>query len=126
VTWAAAVVYRKRREQGMEIRCSEASGGDEFPWCKTPGKDVIADQQTIARDVGFFLVFVAGAAGAGPGVRERARSHSAGRRRTALLEARQAVIDLFHTEKETDYFRRETTKSSPREAHSGANRPACS
>jgi cation:H+ antiporter len=65
VMGAAAVVYRKRREQGMEIRCREASVGDEFPWCKTPGKDVIVDQKTIARDVGFFLVFFAVAAGVG-------------------------------------------------------------
>src|ERR671921_2184533 len=65
VTGAAAVVYRKRREQGMEIRCRAASVGDEFPWCKTPGKDVIVDQKTIARDVGFFLVFFAVAAGVG-------------------------------------------------------------
>jgi cation:H+ antiporter len=65
VTGAAAVVYRKRREQGMEIRCREASVGDEFPWCKTPGKDVIVDQRTIARDVGFFLVFFAVAVGVG-------------------------------------------------------------
>jgi cation:H+ antiporter len=65
VMGAAAVVYRKRREQGMEIRCREASVGDEFPWCKAPGKDVIVDQKTIARDVGFFLVFFAVAAGAG-------------------------------------------------------------
>ena len=31
VTGASAVVYRRRREQGMEIRCREASVGDEFP-----------------------------------------------------------------------------------------------
>ena len=65
VTGVAAVVYRGRREQGMEIRCRAASVGEEFPWCKTPGKDVIVDQKTIARDVGFFLVFFAVAAGAG-------------------------------------------------------------
>src|SRR3712207_272515 len=65
VTGASAVVYRKRREQGMEIRCRAASVGDEFPWCMTPGKDVIVDQKTIARDVGFFLVFFAAAAAAG-------------------------------------------------------------
>jgi cation:H+ antiporter len=65
VTGAAAVVYRKRREQGMEIRCHAASVGEEFPWCKTPGKDVVVDQKTISRDVGFFLVFFAAAAGAG-------------------------------------------------------------
>jgi cation:H+ antiporter len=65
VTGAAAVGYRKRREHGMEIRCRETSVGDEFPWCKTPGKDVVVDQRTIARDVGFFLIFFAVAAGAG-------------------------------------------------------------
>jgi cation:H+ antiporter len=53
VTGAAAVVYRGRREQGMEISCLAASVGDEFPWCKTPGKVVIVDQKTIARDVSF-------------------------------------------------------------------------
>ena len=65
VTGASAVVYRRRREQGMEIRCREASVGDEFPWCKAPGKDVIVDRSTIARDVGFFLVFFAVAVLAG-------------------------------------------------------------
>ncbi len=65
VTGAAAFAYRGRREQGAEIRCREARVGDEFPWCKTPGKDVIVDQKTIARDVGFFFVFFAVAAGAG-------------------------------------------------------------
>ncbi len=38
VTGASAVAYRKRREQGMEIRCRAASVGDEFSWCKTPGR----------------------------------------------------------------------------------------
>jgi cation:H+ antiporter len=65
VTGAAAVAYRKRREQGMEIRCRAASVGDEFPWCKTPGKGVVVDQKTIARDVGFFLIFFAVAVAAG-------------------------------------------------------------
>jgi cation:H+ antiporter len=65
VTGVAAVVYRGRREQGAQIRCRAASVGDEFPWCKTPGKDVIVDQKTIARDVGFFLVFFAVAAAVG-------------------------------------------------------------
>jgi cation:H+ antiporter len=65
VTGAAAVAYRKRREQGMEIRCRAASVGEEFPWCKTPGKDVVVDQKTIARDIGFFLIFFAVAAAAG-------------------------------------------------------------
>jgi cation:H+ antiporter len=64
VTGAAAVAYRRRREQWMEIRLA-ASVGDEFPWCKTPGKDVIVDRKTIARDVGFFLIFFAVAAAAG-------------------------------------------------------------
>jgi cation:H+ antiporter len=39
--------------------------GEEFPWCKTPGKDVVVDQKTIARDIGFFLIFFAVAAAAG-------------------------------------------------------------
>ena len=65
VTGAAAVAYRKRREQGMEIRCRATRVGEEFPWCRTPGKDVVVDQATIARDIGFFLIFFAAAAGAG-------------------------------------------------------------
>ena len=65
VTGAAAFVYHGRREQGMEIRCREASVGDEFPWCKTPGKDVVVDRKSIARDVGFFLMFFAVATGVG-------------------------------------------------------------
>jgi len=65
VVGASAFAYRKRREQGAEIRCSEARAGDEFPWCKVPAKEVIVDEKTIARDMSFFLVFFAVAAGAG-------------------------------------------------------------
>jgi Ca2+/Na+ antiporter len=53
------VAYRKRREQRMEICCLAASVAEAFPWCKTPGEDVVVDRKTIARDVGFFLVFFA-------------------------------------------------------------------
>jgi hypothetical protein len=55
------VAYRKRREQRMKIRCLAASAADGFPWCRTPGKDVVVDRKTIARDVGFFLVFASAA-----------------------------------------------------------------
>ncbi|HEX2739038.1 MAG TPA: hypothetical protein VHM69_01225, partial [Rubrobacter sp.] len=65
VVGSSALAYRGRREQGAKIRCSEASVGDEFPWCKTPAKEVIVDEKTIARDMGFFLIFFAVAAGAG-------------------------------------------------------------
>jgi cation:H+ antiporter len=65
VSGAVAVFYRGRREQGMEIRCRAAGVGDRFSWCKTPGKDVIVDQKTIARDVGFSLIFFTVAAPAG-------------------------------------------------------------
>jgi cation:H+ antiporter len=65
VVGVSAFAYRRRREQGAEIRCSEASAGDEFPWCKVPAKEVIVDEKTIARDMGFFLVFFAVAAAAG-------------------------------------------------------------
>jgi len=47
----------------MKIRCLAASAADGFPWCSTPGKDVVVDRMTIARDVGFFLVFFASTAG---------------------------------------------------------------
>jgi cation:H+ antiporter len=65
VTGAAAVAFRKRREHGTEIRCFAARTADEFPWCKAPGKDVVVDRKTIARDVGFFLIFFAAASAAG-------------------------------------------------------------
>jgi len=65
VVGVSAFAYRKRREAGAEIRCREASAGDEFPWCKVSAKEVIVDEKTIARDMGFFLIFFAVAAGAG-------------------------------------------------------------
>ena len=64
VTGAAAVAYRKRREQGMELRCCAACVGDEFHCCGTPGEDVIVYDETIVGDDCFFLRFLAvGAAG---------------------------------------------------------------
>ena len=63
VVGASAYGFRKRRVHGIEIRC-EADRGD-FPWCKASSKDVLVDRKTIARDVGFFLVFFTGAAAAG-------------------------------------------------------------
>jgi cation:H+ antiporter len=65
VVGASAYGFRKRRAEGAEIRCREANAGDDFPWCKTPAKDVVIDEQTIAQDLGFFLVFFAVAAAAG-------------------------------------------------------------
>lgn len=49
----------------MGIRCLAASAAEAFPWCRTPGKDVVVGRKTIARDVGFFLVFFAAASAAG-------------------------------------------------------------
>ncbi|MBA3471953.1 MAG: hypothetical protein H0T57_01785 [Rubrobacter sp.] len=65
VVGASALVYRKRREQGAEIRCREANAGPDFPWCKAVGRDVMINEETIARDVLFFLVFFALAAAVG-------------------------------------------------------------
>ena len=63
VVGASAYGFRKRREHGMEIRCREDRG--DFPWCKVSVRDVIVDKQTIAQDVGFFLVFFTVAVAAG-------------------------------------------------------------
>ncbi|HJQ30508.1 MAG TPA: hypothetical protein VJ827_14305, partial [Rubrobacter sp.] len=49
VVGASAFAYRGRRALGAEIRCSAASAGEEFPWCKVPSKEVIVDEKTIAR-----------------------------------------------------------------------------
>jgi cation:H+ antiporter len=64
VVGASALAYRKRRVSGAEVRCGQVSA-DEFPWCKTPGKSVNIDADTIARDIAFFLVFFAVAASVG-------------------------------------------------------------
>jgi cation:H+ antiporter len=64
VVGASALVFRNRREHGAEIRCSEVAA-DEFPWCKAPGKSVNIDADTIGRDIAFFLIFFAVAAGVG-------------------------------------------------------------
>jgi cation:H+ antiporter len=61
VVGVSALTFRRRRAQGVEIRCGEASAED-FPWCKTPGKSVSIDAETIARDIGFFMLFFAVAA----------------------------------------------------------------
>jgi cation:H+ antiporter len=61
VVGVSALTFRRRRAQGVEIRCGEASAED-FPWCKTPGKSVSIDADTIARDIGFFMLFFAVAA----------------------------------------------------------------
>ena len=65
VVGVSVLGFRKRREAGAEIRCREANVGTEFPWCKASAKDVIVDEKTIARDVGFFLVFFVVAVGVG-------------------------------------------------------------
>jgi cation:H+ antiporter len=64
VVGASALAYRNRRVSGAEVRCGQVSA-DEFPWCKTPGKSVNIDADTIARDIAFFLVFFAVAAAVG-------------------------------------------------------------
>ena len=64
VVGASALAFRRRREQGSEIRCRESSV-EEFPWCRAPGKSVNIDADTIARDVAFFLLFFGVAAGVG-------------------------------------------------------------
>ncbi|MDQ3793345.1 MAG: hypothetical protein M3341_12095, partial [Actinomycetota bacterium] len=64
VVGASALVFRGRREQGTEIRCRELAV-EEFPWCRAPGKSINIDADTIARDVAFFLLFFAVAAGVG-------------------------------------------------------------
>lgn len=64
VVGISALAFRKRRAQGVEIRCGEASAED-FPWCKTPGKSVSIDADTIAQDMEFFMIFFAVAAAVG-------------------------------------------------------------
>ena len=64
VVGASALYYRGRRVSGAEVRC-DGVDVEEFPWCKAPGKSVNIDADTIARDIGFFLVFLAVAAAAG-------------------------------------------------------------
>ncbi len=61
VVGISALLYRRRREHGAELRCGEVAA-DEFPWCKAPGKSVNIDADTISRDIGFFLFFFAVAA----------------------------------------------------------------
>jgi cation:H+ antiporter len=63
VVGAAAYGFRKRRENGAQIRCEKDNG--DFSWCKVSSKDVIVDRQTIAQDVGYFLVLFTVAAAAG-------------------------------------------------------------
>src|SRR3712207_9177085 len=46
VVGASTLAYRKRRVSGAEVRCGQVSAG-EFPWCKTPGKSVNIDADTI-------------------------------------------------------------------------------
>jgi cation:H+ antiporter len=63
VVGASAYGFRKRRANGAEIRCRQEKV--DFPWCKVSAKDVTVDEETIARDVLFFLIFFAIAAAVG-------------------------------------------------------------
>lgn len=63
VVGVAAYGFRGRREQKAEIRCQEDNG--DFSWCKVSGKNVIVDRNTIAQDLGFFLIFFTLAAASG-------------------------------------------------------------
>ena len=57
VVGASAYGFRDRREHGAEIRCKQEKA--DFPWCRVSAKDVTVDEETIARDVLFFLIFFA-------------------------------------------------------------------
>ena len=63
VVGASAYGYRKRRAHGAEIRCHEERA--DFPWCKVSAKDITVHEETIARDVLFFLIFFAVAVAVG-------------------------------------------------------------
>jgi cation:H+ antiporter len=63
VVGASAYGYRGRRAHGVEIRCREERV--DFPWCRVSARDVTVHEETIARDVLFFLVFFAIAAAVG-------------------------------------------------------------
>ena len=63
VVGASAYGYRGRRAHGVEIRCREERV--DFPWCKVSARDVTVHEETIARDVLFFLIFFAIAAAVG-------------------------------------------------------------
>ena len=63
VVGASAYGFRKRREHGAEVRCRQEKV--DFPWCRVSAKDVTVDEETIARDVLFFLIFFAIAAAVG-------------------------------------------------------------
>lgn len=63
VVGASAYGFRKRRAHGAEIRCQQEQV--DFPWCKVSARDVTVDEETIARDVLFFLIFFALAAAVG-------------------------------------------------------------
>jgi cation:H+ antiporter len=64
VVGVSALAFRKRREQGAEIRCHETTT-DDFPWCKVQGKEVVIDEKTLGRDLELFLLFFAAAAAVG-------------------------------------------------------------
>ena len=63
VVGASAYGFRKRREHGAEIRCKQEKA--DFPWCTVSARDVTVDEETIARDVLFFLIFFAVATAVG-------------------------------------------------------------
>ena len=57
VVGASAYGYRERRANGAEVRCRQERV--DFPWCTVAAKDVTVDEETIARDMLFFLIFFA-------------------------------------------------------------------
>ena len=63
VVGASAYGYRKRRAHGVEIRCREERA--DFPWCKVSATDVTVNEETIAQDLLFFLIFFAVATAVG-------------------------------------------------------------
>jgi cation:H+ antiporter len=64
VVGLSALIFRKRRVQGSEIRC-QRTAAEEYPWCKALAKSVNIDTDTIGRDIAFFLFFFGVAAGVG-------------------------------------------------------------
>ena len=63
VVGASAYGFRKRREHGAEIRCRQQKV--DFPWCTVSARDVTVDEETIAQDLLFFLIFFAVACAVG-------------------------------------------------------------
>jgi cation:H+ antiporter len=62
VVGITALAFRKRAGGGDTLRGGERGG---FPLVQDPGKSVSIDADTIARDIGFFMIFFAVAAAVG-------------------------------------------------------------